>query len=207
MEKMPGNIIRATAANFSDSFTGASRTIRKFARSPCRKRWPKRATFPGLSGSFRRRGSTRTSTCGSEIVRTLPRGICWAKRETFMRAQRRSGTMHGRKYYLHELRFGFGEHFFHVRVDAFPEALAALDEFEFRVTLRAAEELRVVAAVRHGKVQRLGLEKTEACLLAPQELAAVAFHKFLEIFVSQELLRGDGVRSFRLGDVLCAGGA
>src|SRR5712691_1897133 len=36
-------------------------------------------------------------------------------------AQRRSGAMHGRKYYLHELRFGFGDHFFHVRVDAFPE--------------------------------------------------------------------------------------
>ncbi len=117
-------------------------------------------------------------------------------------AQRRSGAMHGRKYYLHELRFGFGEHFFHVRVDAFPEALTALDEFEFRVTLRAAEELRVVAAVRHGKVQRLGLEKTEACLLAPQELAAVAFDKFLEISVSQELLRVNGLRSFRLGVAL-----
>jgi alpha-amylase/alpha-mannosidase (GH57 family) len=117
-------------------------------------------------------------------------------------ADRRSGAMHGRKYYLHELRYGFDDHFFNVRVDGFPDAFAGLDEFEFRVTLRVAEELRVVTAVRHGKVQRLGLETKEACLLAPQELAEVAFDKFLEVSVSKQLLRLGSVRSFRLGVAL-----
>ena len=45
-------------------------------------------------------------------------------------AERRSGTMHGREYYLHELYFGFDEHLFNIRVDAFPEALQPLKEFE-----------------------------------------------------------------------------
>ncbi len=121
-------------------------------------------------------------------------------------ADRRSGAMHGRSYLLHELRYGFDEQFFYVRVDPFPGVLARLGEFEFRVTVRANEELRVVARVREGKLVGFHLESKDACLLSPKEKVAVAFAKILEVGIAKELFAPGERSSMELGAALWHGG-
>ncbi|HXN24048.1 MAG TPA: glycoside hydrolase family 57 protein [Candidatus Dormibacteraeota bacterium] len=121
-------------------------------------------------------------------------------------AERTSGAMHGRQFYLHELRYGFDENVFNVRVDPFPRALAELDEFELQLTLEAVNQVRVVVPVKHGKVARFHLEKNELAPLTPLKPIAAAYEKFFEISVSRELLRLEGCKSLRVGIALWRGG-
>jgi len=121
-------------------------------------------------------------------------------------ADRRSGALHGRSYLLHELRYGFNERFFYVRVDPFPDALARLGECEFRVTVRANEELRVVARVSEGTLRSFQLESKEVCLLGPEEKVAVAFEKILEVAIARELFAPGERSSLALGVALWHGG-
>src|SRR5205823_5443378 len=58
--------------------------------------------------------------------------------------ERRGGSMHGRVFYLHELRYGFEEGRFCVRIDPFAEALGELEDPEFRITIGGEEEVTLV---------------------------------------------------------------
>ncbi len=100
---------------------------------------------------------------------------------------RHTSAMHARSYLLHELRYGFDERFFYVRVDPFAGALAGLGDCEFRVTVRANDELRVAAQVREGKLARFQLETRDTSVLGPKEKVAVAFDKILEVAIAREL--------------------
>src|ERR1700751_3265231 len=73
--------------------------------------------------------------------------------------ERRSGAMHGRTYYLRELRYGFEPERFCVRLDAFPEALAELEEAEFRVSAHAQCEVTITAKLKHGKLVEFSVEQ------------------------------------------------
>src|ERR1700676_1602350 len=53
--------------------------------------------------------------------------------------ERRGGAMHGRVFYLRELRYGFREDRLSVRLDLFAEALAGLEDPEVRVTIGGGE--------------------------------------------------------------------
>ncbi len=121
-------------------------------------------------------------------------------------ADRRSGSMHGRGHALHELHYGFDEEFFYVRVDAFPEALTRLGDCEFRVTLRANEELRVVVRIEEGKLAGYLIESKDVCLLGPDEMVAAAFDKILELGISRKMLDLAGRSSVSLGVALWQGG-
>ncbi len=121
-------------------------------------------------------------------------------------ADRRSTAMHGRSYFLHELRYGFDEQFLYVRVDTFPEMLARLRDCEFRVTLRANEELRVVVRLEEGRLAGYLVESKDICLLGPDELLAVAFDKILEVAAARRLFSLGGRSSFALGVALWQGG-
>jgi hypothetical protein len=125
-------------------------------------------------------------------------------------ADRQSGAMHGRAFYLHELHYGFDKENLYIRVDAFAEAFEDLDECEFRITVRqsvahvpagsssgqpdvrglapAQEELRVIARIVQGKLRNWALEKNDACLLGCEDKVSVAFGKILELRLSRELL-------------------
>src|SRR5262249_29031840 len=59
--------------------------------------------------------------------------------------ERRSGAMHGRTYYLKELRYGFEDERFCVRLDAFPGELENMKDVEFRVTIHAGQEIAIMA--------------------------------------------------------------
>ncbi len=121
-------------------------------------------------------------------------------------AERRSGAMHGRSYFLHELRYGFDEQFFYLRVDTFPEVLPRLRDCEFRVTVRVGEELRMVARVEEGRLAGCLLESKDVCILGPDELVEAAFDKILEVAIARKLLALGGRTSLTLGVALWQGG-
>jgi alpha-amylase/alpha-mannosidase (GH57 family) len=120
--------------------------------------------------------------------------------------ERRGGSMHGRVFYLHELRYAFEEERFCVRVDLFPEVLSELDDCEFRVTVVAAEELTVVVKVQRGHLREFAVERANVCLLNPGELVEVGFEKILEVVLKRSAVNVSGQTSLRLGVALWHGG-
>lgn len=104
-------------------------------------------------------------------------------------ADRRSGAMHGRAHFLHELRFGFDDRFLFIRVDPLPGSLEQLPEWEFRITVRANEEMRVVAQVWQGKLTSFHLECGDQKILGPKEKIAVALDRILEVAIGREMFR------------------
>jgi len=121
-------------------------------------------------------------------------------------ADRRSGAMHGRPYFLHELQYGFDEGFFYVRVDTFPQVLAGLRDCEFRVTVRAAEELRVVARIKEGRLAGYQTESKDLLRPGPDQMVVVAFDKILEVAIARELFKLSNQTSLSLGVALWQGG-
>lgn len=120
--------------------------------------------------------------------------------------ERRSGTMHGRTFYLHELRYGFEPQRFCLRVELFPTVLGEMEDAEFRITLHAAEEIAVTARMERGHLVEFAVEQSRVCLLNPKESAEVAYDRFLEVAVKKELFNVSGVNRLRLSAALWHGG-
>jgi len=120
--------------------------------------------------------------------------------------ERRGGSMHGRVFHLRELRYGFDADRLSLRVDLFPEALAELEDPEFRVTIGAAEELTVVIKLARGRMQEFAVEKGRLCLLNPKTVAQAAFERILEVSVDRSEINLKGQKSLRLGVALWHGG-
>ncbi|HLZ93674.1 MAG TPA: glycoside hydrolase family 57 protein [Candidatus Acidoferrum sp.] len=120
--------------------------------------------------------------------------------------ERRGGSMHGRIFHLHELRYGFEQDRFSVRVDLFPEALTELEDPEFRVTIAAAEEVTVVVKLARGRLHEFAVEKGRVCLLNPRNVAQAAFDRTLEVSVDRSEINRKGQKSLRLGVALWHGG-
>jgi hypothetical protein len=116
--------------------------------------------------------------------------------------ERRGGSMHGRVFYLHELRYGFEEERFCVRVDLFPEVLAELEDTEFRISIVGAEELTVVAKIARGHLREFAVERKNVCLLNPKDIAEVAFDRILEVAIRREAIAIAGKTHLRLGVAL-----
>ena len=114
--------------------------------------------------------------------------------------------MHGRIFYLKEIRYGFEEERFVLRVDCFPEVLGELDDPEFRIVLGAVEEATVVVNLERGRMKEFAIEKNRVCLLNPATIATVAFDKILEVAVTREVVDLAGLDKFRLGVALWHGG-
>jgi alpha-amylase/alpha-mannosidase (GH57 family) len=120
--------------------------------------------------------------------------------------ERRGGAMHGRVFYLHELRYGFEEERFCVRIDPFAEALSELEDPEFRITIGGAEEVTIVVNLLRGHVQGFAVEKGRVCLLNPKRVAEVAFERILEVAIQKDQINLTGQTKFRLGVALWHGG-
>ncbi len=120
--------------------------------------------------------------------------------------ERRGGAMHGRTFYLHELRYGFNEEFLFVRVDPFRGALDELDDPEFRITIEARAEVTVVVKVFRGKLKEFAVEKDRVCLLNPKKCADAAFDRVLEIGLRKDLFQLEGKQRLKLGVALWHGG-
>jgi hypothetical protein len=114
--------------------------------------------------------------------------------------------MHGRLMLLHEIRYGFDEKQFNLRVDVFSDALNELRDAEFRITLRAAQELRVVVRLEEGRVSGYLLESKDLCVLGPDDMVRVAFDRILEVSVAREMVQLGDRKSISLGVALWEGG-
>jgi hypothetical protein len=120
--------------------------------------------------------------------------------------ERRGGSMHGRMFYLHELRYGFEEDRFSVRVDAFFETLSELEDPEFRITIHGEEEVVIVVNLERGRMKEFAVEKGRVCLLNPKSVAEAAFDRILEVSIRREELNLKGKTKLRLGVALWHGG-
>ncbi len=120
--------------------------------------------------------------------------------------ERRGGSMHGRVFYLHELRYGFEKERFCLRIDPFLEALSEIVDPEFRITLWSEDEMTVVVRVERGRVIEFAVEQGRACLLNPKDFVEVAFDSILEVAVRKEKLKLPGIKSLRVGVALWHGG-
>src|ERR1700680_5106105 len=116
--------------------------------------------------------------------------------------ERRGGTMHGRIFHLRELRYGFEEDRFSVRVDPFLEALCEMEDPEFRVTIGSGEDLTVVVKLERGRLKELAIEKGRVCLLNPKNVASAAFDRILEVTVQRDQIDLKGQKNLRLGVAL-----
>jgi hypothetical protein len=120
--------------------------------------------------------------------------------------ERRGGSMHGRVYYLHELRYGFEEDRFCVRIDAFADTLSELEDPEFRITISGEEELTIVVKLLRGRIQEFSVEKERVCLLNPKSIAEAAFDRILEVGIRRGELAFKGQTKLKLGVALWHGG-
>ena len=120
--------------------------------------------------------------------------------------ERRSGAMHGRTFYLRELRYGFERERLCIRVDAFPLALSELEDAEFRVTIQANSEVTVTARLSRGKMVEYAVEQDRICLLKPSEAAEAGFEQILEVSVRRDLFDLGGAMRLRIGVALWHGG-
>jgi hypothetical protein len=120
--------------------------------------------------------------------------------------ERRSGAMHGRTFYLRELRYGFEPERLCIRLDAFPGALAELEDAEFRVTIHANYDITVIAKLSHGKLVEYAVEQGRLCLLNPAGAAEAAFEQILELAISKELFDLRGITQLQLSVALWHGG-
>jgi hypothetical protein len=120
--------------------------------------------------------------------------------------ERRGGSMHGRVFYLHELRYGFEAGRFCVRIDSFPEALGELEDPEFRITIGGAEEVTLVVKLERGHIQEFAVEKALVCLLNPKLVAEAAFERVLEVAINKDQISLKGLSKLRLGVALWHGG-
>ena len=114
--------------------------------------------------------------------------------------------MHGRLLLLHELHYGFDSERFYLRVDVFAEALAGLRDAEFRISLRAEQELRVVVRIEGGRVSGYLVESRDFCLLGPDDVVQVACDKILELSVAKRIIPLAGQTSISLAVALWQGG-
>ena len=114
--------------------------------------------------------------------------------------------MHGRVFYLKELRYGFEKDRFVLRVHYFAEALAELEDPEFRIVFGATEEINVVVNLERGQMKEFAVEKGRVCLLQPETIVAAEYGRILEVAIKRELLDLRGLSKFRIGVALWHGG-
>jgi alpha-amylase/alpha-mannosidase (GH57 family) len=120
--------------------------------------------------------------------------------------ERRGGSMHGRVFYLHELRYGFEDDRFCIRIDTFAETMSELEDPEFRITIGGAEEAIIVVRLERGRIKDFAVEKNRVCLLNPKGVAEAAFERILELAVQRNQLSLKGQNKLRLGVALWHGG-
>ncbi len=119
---------------------------------------------------------------------------------------RKSGSMHGRSHIFGDLHYGFGEQHFYLRVDPLPEALADMQEFQVRLTLWDAREMRITLKAEAGKITRIAVERAGVCLLQPEAEVSAAFGKILEVSIAREAFDLHGRREMLLSVALWKAG-
>ena len=120
--------------------------------------------------------------------------------------ERRGGSMHGRVFYLHEMRYGFEEDRLCIRIDTFAETMSELEDPEFRIIVSGTEELVIVVRLQRGRIQEFAVEKARVCLLNLESVAVAAFDRILEVAIHRDQLDLKCQSKLKLGVALWHGG-
>lgn len=118
----------------------------------------------------------------------------------------RGGTMHGRRRVLGELRFGFSDTHFYLRVDPEPETIAEIPNFQLRVTLWDSREMRIAVEVKDRKFAGCVVEQGGVCLLHPETMVTAGYGKIIEVGVAKEMFDLSARKSLLLSVALWEGG-
>ena len=116
------------------------------------------------------------------------------------------GTMHGHRRALGELRFGFSDTHFYLRIDPEPAAIEKIPNFQLRVTLWDSRETRITVRVEQGKFAGYVLEQGGVCLLHPEGLVSAGYGKIIEVGVAKETFDLSAQKSLMVGVALWEGG-
>jgi len=116
------------------------------------------------------------------------------------------GTMHGHRRVLGELRFGFSETHFYLRIDPEPATIAEIPNFQLRVTLWDSRETRITVRVQQGKFAGCVLEQSGVCLLHPEGLVNAGYGKIIEVGVAKETFDLSAQKSLMVSVALWEGG-
>jgi len=116
------------------------------------------------------------------------------------------GTMHGHRRALGELRFGFSDTHFYLRIDPEPAAIEKIPNFQLRVTLWDSRETRITVRVEQGKFAGCVLEQGGVCLLHPEGLVSAGYGKIIEVGVAKETFDLSAQKSLMVGVALWEGG-
>ncbi len=104
-------------------------------------------------------------------------------------ADRRSGALHTQRFYLKELHYGFDQDNFYLRVDLFPDVVREMGEFELRVLIKTAQELRLHVTVEKGAVVAQEMFRNGDPLPSNGgNRLAVELGKVLELRIAHELV-------------------
>jgi alpha-amylase/alpha-mannosidase (GH57 family) len=112
--------------------------------------------------------------------------------------ERHSSAMHGRVFAFSNFFYGFGPHRFFLRLDPIAETVAAIEEFQLRITLWDSRETCVTLRIDHGKLEGCVLEQGGACILHPESFVQVAYGKIIEVGLARELFDLHGCRELLL---------
>src|SRR5581483_8152423 len=106
------------------------------------------------------------------------------------RVDERSGSMHGKKFLVEEVRYGSDRSYFYIRVDFHSSNDEPLAETEARFTVRADGGSKVSSIdvrLSHGEARVVG-QKLANPSCAPEPAVVCAFEKVLEVAFSLEQL-------------------
>ena len=115
--------------------------------------------------------------------------------------------MQGRASVLQDLRYGFDEGFFYLRVDPGPDAYSTMRDAEFQITLRSRETLRLVVAIEAGRCTGSLLDAEDFCILGQHEFLTTAFEEILEVAMGRRLFHLAGCELLTLNVGLWRDGA
>ena len=94
----------------------------------------------------------------------------------------------------------------YLRLDLIPEMLSKFQEFEIRITIWDAREMRLTLTVRENKLESVRLEQGGMCFLNPAEFVKAAFGKIVEASFDKKLFDIQNRRSLLLGVAIWEGG-
>lgn len=121
-------------------------------------------------------------------------------------ADRGSGAMHGRICAFDEISYGFDSSHLYLRVDPRSEVVAAMRDFQLRLTIWDSRETRVTLQIRNGTLGQSVLEQAGVCLLHPERLLQAAYGKILELSLARDLFDLHARRELLVSVALWQGG-
>jgi alpha-amylase/alpha-mannosidase (GH57 family) len=121
-------------------------------------------------------------------------------------AERRTSAMHGRVFALDDVLYGFDDEHFYVRIDPMPEMFSEFEEFEVRITIWDAREMRLSLNIRKNDLESLTLEQGGMCFLRPKEFVSAAVGRIIEASFEKKLFDIKGRKSLLVRVAVWEGG-